>query len=45
MTAFLLDAYLLGLAMHKRGKLATMDRGVLSLLTEKRSAADFIEII
>jgi len=34
MTAFLLDA-----------KLATMDRGVLSLLPEKRSAADFIEII
>jgi uncharacterized protein len=39
------DAYLLGLAMHKRGKLATMDRGVLSLLPEKSSAADFIEVI
>jgi len=39
------DAYLLGLAMHKRGKLTTMDRGVLSLLPEKRSASDLVEII
>jgi toxin-antitoxin system PIN domain toxin len=39
------DAYLLGLAIHKRGKLATMDRGVLSLLSDKGSAADFVEII
>ena len=39
------DAYLLGLAMHKHGKLTTMDRGVLSLFPEKRSAADFVEII
>ncbi|HEV2992076.1 MAG TPA: TA system VapC family ribonuclease toxin [Candidatus Angelobacter sp.] len=29
------DAYLLGLAIHKKGKLATMDRGVLGLLPEK----------
>jgi uncharacterized protein len=39
------DAYLLGLAMHKHGKLTTMDRGVLSLLPEKRSATEFVEII
>ena len=28
------DAYLLGLVMHKRGKLATMNRAVLALLPE-----------
>jgi uncharacterized protein len=38
------DAYLLGLAIHKQGKLATMDRAVLSLLPEKRSAGDFVEL-
>lgn len=27
------DAYLLGLAVHKRGKLATLDRGILSLVS------------
>jgi len=30
----LTDAYLLGLAIHKNGKLATLDRGMLSLLPE-----------
>jgi toxin-antitoxin system PIN domain toxin len=39
------DAYLLGLAMHKRGKLATMDRAVLALLPEKSSPGDFLEVI
>jgi len=39
------DAYLLGLAMHKQGKLATMDRVLLALLPEKNSAADFVELI
>lgn len=39
------DAYLLGLAMHKKGKLATMDRAVLALLPQKSRAADFIEVI
>ncbi|HEV3037135.1 MAG TPA: TA system VapC family ribonuclease toxin [Candidatus Angelobacter sp.] len=29
------DAYLLGLAIHMKGKLATMDRAVLGLLLEK----------
>lgn len=39
------DAYLLGLAMHKNGKFATMDQGVLSLLPQKTRAADFIELV
>jgi toxin-antitoxin system PIN domain toxin len=39
------DAYLLGLAMHKKGKLATMDRAVLALLAEKSPDRGFIEFI
>jgi uncharacterized protein len=39
------DAYLLGLAMYKQGKLAPMDRAVLALLPEKHSGGDFVEII
>jgi toxin-antitoxin system PIN domain toxin len=39
------DAYLLGLAMHKKGKLATMDRAVLTLLPEKSRDRDSIELI
>ena len=39
------DAYLLGLAMHKRGMLATMDRALLALLPEKSSPNDFLEVI
>ena len=39
------DAYLLGLAMHKQGKLATMDQAILSLLPEKSPAGDFVEVI
>jgi uncharacterized protein len=39
------DAYLLGLAMHKQGKLATLERAVLALLPEKSSLDDFLEII
>ncbi len=39
------DAYLLGLAMHKKGKLATMDRAVLALLAEKSLDRGFIELI
>jgi uncharacterized protein len=39
------DAYLLGLARHKHGKLATMDRAVLALILEKSSAGDFVELI
>lgn len=39
------DAYLLGLAMHKQAKLATLDRAILALLPEKSSAGDFVEVI
>jgi len=33
----------LGLAIHKKGKLATMDRTVLALLPEKSRERDFVE--
>jgi toxin-antitoxin system PIN domain toxin len=39
------DAYLLGLAIYKKGKLATMDRAVLVLLPEKSREHDFVELI
>jgi toxin-antitoxin system PIN domain toxin len=39
------DAYLLGLAMHKRGRLATMDRGVLALLPNKSPERDLVAIL
>lgn len=39
------DAYLLGLAIHKKGKLATMDRAISSLLPEKSRERDFIEFV
>jgi toxin-antitoxin system PIN domain toxin len=39
------DAYLLGLAIHKKGKFATMDRAISSLLPEKSRERDFIELI
>jgi uncharacterized protein len=29
------DAYLLGLALHKKGKLISLDRGILDLVAEK----------
>jgi uncharacterized protein len=32
------DAYLLGLAIHKKGRLATLDAGVSSLLPEQSAA-------
>lgn len=38
------DAYLLGLAMHKAGKLATMDESIATLLPEKKRQ-EFIELI
>jgi len=37
------DAYLLGLAMHKKGKLATMDRAVRGLLPDKSPEGRFPE--
>jgi hypothetical protein len=39
------DAYLLGLAIHKQGKLVTMDRGVRMLLPEKSPERDFVALI
>ena len=39
------DAYLLGLAIHKRGKLATLNGAILSLLPEKSPNRDRIAVI
>jgi hypothetical protein len=39
------DAYLLGLAIHKKGKLATMDQAVLALLPPDSPHRDRVEII
>lgn len=39
------DSYLLGLAIHKGGKFATMDRAVLTLLPEKGRGRDVVELI
>jgi toxin-antitoxin system PIN domain toxin len=39
------DAYLLGLAMHKGGKLATMDRAISDLVSEKQSSREFVELV
>ncbi len=39
------DAYLLGLAMHKRGRLATMDRGILALLPNKGPERDLVTVL
>jgi toxin-antitoxin system PIN domain toxin len=39
------DAYLLGLAIHKRGKLATMDRAVRTLLPDKSPERDCVVLI
>jgi uncharacterized protein len=39
------DAYLLGLAMHKKGRLATMDRAVRTLLPDKSPEGDFLIVL
>ena len=39
------DAYLLRLAIHKKGKLVTMDRGVRMLLPEKSPERDSVVLI
>jgi uncharacterized protein len=36
------DAYLLGLAMHRKGKLATFDRSIAALLPEGKLKTDWI---
>jgi hypothetical protein len=39
------EAYLLGLAIHKKGKLATMDRAVVGLLAPHGHEDDFLKVI
>lgn len=39
------DAYLLGLVLHKKGKLVSMDRGVLDLLPEKGIERELVVIL
>jgi toxin-antitoxin system PIN domain toxin len=39
------DAYLLGLALHKKGKLATLDRSLAALLDPKSPERDRVEVI
>jgi toxin-antitoxin system PIN domain toxin len=39
------DAYLLGLAMSKKGRLVTMDRAVRTLLPDKIPERDFVVVI
>lgn len=39
------DAYLLGLAIHNNGRLATLDRGVLALLPEDHPHRKRVELI
>jgi uncharacterized protein len=39
------DAYLLGLAIHNKGKLATLDRSLLALLPERSAERDLVTVI
>jgi len=39
------DAYLIGLAIHRRGRLVTMDRGILHLLPDHLQQRDSIILI
>jgi uncharacterized protein len=39
------DSYLLGMAIHNRGTLVTMDRGILSLLPDKLRERGIVELI
>jgi toxin-antitoxin system PIN domain toxin len=39
------DAYLLGLAMHRKGKLATMDHAVAALLSTEGQKSDFLDLV
>ena len=39
------DAYLLGLAMHRKGKLATMDQAVAALLASQSQKDSFLTLI
>jgi hypothetical protein len=39
------DACLLGPAVHKKGKLATMERGISELLAERSLEREFVVVI
>jgi toxin-antitoxin system PIN domain toxin len=39
------DAYLLGIAQHKRGKVVTLDRSLTALLDPKSDNRDLVELI
>jgi uncharacterized protein len=39
------DAYLLALALHRNGRLVTLDRGVLDLLPDKKMRRDLVVIL
>ena len=39
------DSYLLGLALHKKGKLATMDRSILALFPDKKRTRELVELV
>jgi len=39
------DSYLLGMAIHNRGTLVTMDRGILSLLPDKLRDRGIVELV
>jgi hypothetical protein len=39
------DGYLLALAIHKNGRLATLDRKLTALLSEKTGARDVVTVI
>jgi toxin-antitoxin system PIN domain toxin len=39
------DAYLLGLALHKKGRLATLDRSIATLMDPKSAERDRVEVI
>jgi toxin-antitoxin system PIN domain toxin len=39
------DAYLLGLAIHKKGRLATLDAGISSLFPEQAAAKSWLTVL
>jgi hypothetical protein len=40
-----MDAYLLGLVLHKRARLATLDKAVISLLPEKSPSRNSVVLV
>jgi toxin-antitoxin system PIN domain toxin len=39
------DAFLLGLAIHNKGRLVTLDRGLMSLLTATGGTSTYVEVL